>query len=56
MVNKAAEAKVESLGNKIANKIVKPKHVTDENLKIVEKITVPPEKRKEILHQLRQVI
>ena len=38
----------ESLGNKIACKIVKPKHVTDENPRNVEEIFIVPEKRKQI--------
>ena len=36
------------MGNKIAEKIVKPKHVTDENLRNVEEIIIPPGKRKNI--------
>ena len=44
--HKAAEATSEFLGNKIADKIVKP----------VEKIIIPPEKREEILNELRQVL
>ena len=31
--------------NKIADKIVKPKAVTDENSKNIEEIVVPPEKK-----------
>ena len=46
-IHKAAE------GSKIADKIVKPKHVTDENSRNVEEIVVPTEKREEILHKLR---
>ena len=46
----------EFLGNKTAgavakskdNKIVKPKHVIDENPRNVEEIIIPPEKRKNI--------
>ena len=38
----------ESLGNKIACKIVKPKHVIDENPRNVEEIFIVPEKRKQI--------
>ena len=41
------------LGTKMADKIVKPKHVIDENPKNVEEIIIPPEKRKEILNELR---
>ena len=54
----------ELLGNKIADavtksnddKIVKPKHVIDENPRNVEEIIIPPEKREEILNALRQVL
>ena len=37
----------------MADKIVKPKHVIDENPKNVEEIIILPEKRKEILNELR---
>ena len=37
VVHKAAEAKGEFIGNKIADKIVKPKHVIDENPKMSKK-------------------
>ena len=54
----------ELLGNKIADavtksnddKIIKPKHVIDENPRNVEEIIIPPEKREEILNALRQVL
>ena len=47
---KAASKKVvhkidEFLGTKSADKIVKPKHVLDENQRNIEEIIVPPEKR-----------
>ena len=45
----------EFLGNKIADEIVKPKHVIDENPKNVEEIIILQEKRK-ILNELRQVL
>ena len=51
VVHKAAEATGEFLRNKIANKIVKPKHVIDENPRNVEEIIIPPEKREEILNK-----
>ena len=41
------------LGNKIANKIAKPKHVTDENPRNIEEIIIPPEKREEIINEMR---
>ena len=40
VVYKAAEATDELRGNKIAEKIVKPKHVNDENPRNVEEIIV----------------
>ena len=52
LVHKAIEATGEFIGNKIAEKIVK----RDADLKIVEEINVPPEKREEILNELRKVI
>ena len=44
--NEAAEATGEFIGNKIPDKIVKP----------VEEMIIPPEKREEILNELRQVL
>ena len=35
---------------------MKPKPVFDENLRDVEEIIIPQEKRKEILNELRQVL
>ena len=60
IIHKATKATGEFLGNKIAdvvtksndNKIVKP----DENPRNVEEIIIPPAKREEILHELRQVL
>ena len=46
----------EFIGNKIADKIVKPKPVTDENVGDAEEIIIPPEKKEEILNELRQVL
>ena len=54
--HKASEATGEFIGNKIANKIVKPKLVIDENSRNVEEIIIPTEKRKKILNELRQVL
>ena len=56
VAHKAAEAKGEFIGNAIANKIVKPKPVPDENLRNVEEIIIPAELREEILNELRQVL
>ena len=55
VVHKAAEAIGEFIGVKIADKIV-PKHVIDENPRNVEEIIIPPEKREEILNELRQIL
>ena len=41
VVHKAPEATGEFKGNKIANKIVKSKHVSDENLKDIEEMNIP---------------
>ena len=45
VVYKAAEAKGEFIGNKIADKIMKQKPAIDENSRNVEEIIIPPEKR-----------
>ena len=42
VVDNAAEATVKFMGNKIAEKIVKPKPVIQENLRNVEGIIIPP--------------
>ena len=46
--HKTAEATGELRGYKIAEKIVKPKPVSDENSRNVEEIVIPPEKRQDI--------
>ena len=64
LIHKAAEATGEFIGNKAADavaelnddKIVKTKHLIDENSRSVEKIIIPPEKREEILNESRQVL
>ena len=43
---KADEARSEFVGNKIADKIVKPKPVPNNNLRNIEEIIIPPEKEK----------
>ena len=53
---KVAEGIGELLGNKIADKIAKPKPIPNENSKDVEAIIIPSEKREEILNELRQVL
>ena len=63
VVHKAANGTGKSLGNKIVDtvtksnddKITKTKHVIDGNLRNVEHIIIPPEKRKKI-NKLRQVL
>ena len=55
VVHKVAEATGECIGNKIADKIVKPKPVSEPNSRNVE-IIIPPEKTEEILHELRQAL
>ena len=39
----------------MAEKFVKPKPVSDKNSRYVEEIVIPPEKRRKILNELRQV-
>ena len=56
VVHKAAEATGKFIWNKIADKIVKPKHVTEANLRNIERIIIPREKRDEILNELREVL
>ena len=52
VVHKAAEATGEYIGNKIADKTVKSKPVTDENSRRnIGEIMVPPEKREKILSE-----
>ena len=55
VVHKAAEATGEFLGNKIADKIMNPKPLLAQNSRNDEEIVIPPEKRQEILNELRQV-
>ena len=54
VVQKTAEATRDLIGNKIADKIIsigKPKE--KEKAKEIEEICVPPEKKKQIIHDLR---
>ena len=51
-VHEAVEATGEFIGNKIADKTVKP----DENSINVEEIIIPPKKREEMLNKLRKVL
>ena len=56
VAHKAAKATGEFIGNKIANKIVKPKTIPDENSRNVKELIIQPEQRKEMLNELRQVL
>ena len=56
VVHKTAEATGKFKGNKIVDKIVRPKHIIGENPRIVEEMIIPPEKREEILNELSQVV
>ena len=49
---KVAHKTGEFVGNKIPDKIVKPKHVINENPRNVEETIIPPEKREKILNEL----
>ena len=56
VIHKVAEAISEFIGNKIMNKIVKPKPLPDENSMNTEEIIILLKKRQEILKELRQVL
>ena len=56
VVHKVAEMTGKFVGNKIADKTVKPKHIIDENPRNIEEIIVSPGRREEILKELRQVL
>ena len=60
VLHKTAEVTGEMIGNKIlkknSGKIVKPKPLPAENSKNVVEINIPPEKREEILNELKQVL
>ena len=56
VVPKAAESTEEFIGNKITEKFVKPKPMSDENSRNFEDIIISPEKREEILNELRKVL
>ena len=56
LVQKTAEATGDLIGNKIADKITsigKPKEKEKENTKEIEEIYIPPEKRQQIIDDLR---
>ena len=54
--NKTAKATREFTVNNIVDKIVKPKPMPDMNPRNVEETVIPPEKREEILNELRQIL
>ena len=54
--HKVVEATGAFIGNKIADKIEKPKTIPNENPRNVEDKIIPSEKRGEILNKLRQVL
>ena len=56
VVHKTAETAYELVGNKIAEKIVKPKPVSEANPSNVEEIIISPEEREEILNTLGKVL
>ena len=53
LIHKAAEATDKFIGNKIADKTVKPNHAIDENPRNIEEMIIPPETREEMLNKLR---
>ena len=53
VVHKTAEATVKLIGNKFAEKIVKPKPAIDKNSRNVEEMNILSEQRKEMLNKFR---
>ena len=51
VAHKATEATGEFIGNKIADKIGKPKAAPNEKWRDVKEIVIPPEKQEEILNE-----
>ena len=56
VVHKVAEMTGKFIGNKIADKTVKPKYIIDKNPRNIEEMIVSPGRREEILNELRQVL
>ena len=56
VIHNAAEVTGKFIGNKLAEKVVKPKPWPDINSWDVEETVIPPEKREEILSELRQIL
>ena len=55
VVHKAAEATEEFIGNKVPEKIIKPKSLSYQNSRNAEEIIISSENREEILNGLRKV-
>ena len=55
-VHKAAEATGEIIGSNVADKIVKPNLFLMRIQKNFKEIVIPPEKREEIMSELRKVL
>ena len=56
VIYKTTEATGELIGNKISEKIGKPKPVPSENSRNIEEFVIPTQKRQEILNKLRQTL
>ena len=56
VVHKTAEATRELIGNKVPEKILKPKPVLIVNSRNVEEIVIPLGKRQKILNNLKQML
>ena len=56
VAHKAAETTSKLLGNKIADKTIKSKPVPDAYARNIEETIIPPQKREEILDELRRVL
>ena len=59
VVHRIAEATEELIGNETAEKVVKPKPMLHWNLRAVNELVIPPEKREKtrnIKNELRQVL
>ena len=56
VTHKTAKITGELIGIKIVEKVVKRKPVSDENLRDVEEVIIPPEKREQRSNELRQVL
>ena len=50
---KVVHKRGEFIGNIIADKIVKPKHLIDEDLRNNEEIIIPPQKKRRIIKRIK---